>query len=118
MPTETTLIGPHKDFESIKRIDENGVEFWTARDLFPLLGYPRWEKFDDVITRAARAALQSGQAVKDHFHRTVKMVEMWRVHHFAGVNKMALTILLDGATLESLTRPALEPQGSTAGLVL
>lgn len=27
---------PHKDFESIKKIDENGVEYWKARELLPL----------------------------------------------------------------------------------
>jgi len=60
----------------IKRIDENGVEYWTARELFPLLGYSRWEKFDDVIARAAQAALQSGQRVDDHFHQAVKMIDI------------------------------------------
>ena len=33
------MICPSKDFESIKKLDENGVEYWTARELMPILGY-------------------------------------------------------------------------------
>ena len=68
--------GPHKDFESIKHIDENGIEYWLARDLMLLLGYPHWQKAEEVIGRAARACLNSGQNVDNHFNRTVKMVKI------------------------------------------
>ncbi len=67
---------PHKNFEGIKKIDENGVEYWTARELLPLLGYKKWEKAEDVIKRASKACLNSGQAIDNHFHRTGKMVEI------------------------------------------
>ncbi len=67
---------PHKNFEGIKKIDENGVEYWTARELLPLLGYKKWEKAEDVIKRASKACLNSGQNVENHFHRTGKMVEI------------------------------------------
>lgn len=76
MPNEITISGPHKDFENIKKIDENGIEYWEARELLPLLGYERWEKAEEVIGRAARACINSGQAVDNHFHQTVKMVEI------------------------------------------
>lgn len=33
---------PRNRFEDIKKIDENGIEYWTARELFPLLGYSTW----------------------------------------------------------------------------
>lgn len=39
MSQEIILTGPHKDFESIKKIDEKGFEYWTARELMTLLGY-------------------------------------------------------------------------------
>ena len=67
---------PHKDFESIKKIDENGIEYWEARELMPLLGYERWDKAEEVIARAARSCINSGQDVDNHFHRTGKMVEI------------------------------------------
>ncbi|MEK7501029.1 MAG: DNA damage-inducible protein D [Patescibacteria group bacterium] len=68
--------GPHKDFENIKHLDENGVEYWEARALLPILGYEKWEKAEEVIGRAARACINSGQDVDNHFHRTGKMVEI------------------------------------------
>lgn len=70
------IIGPYKLFEDIKHIDENGVEFWTGRELMKLLEYSSWEKFEEVIGRAARAAINSGQAVDNHFHQLVKMVQI------------------------------------------
>ena len=39
--SEITTIGPNKDFESIKKLDENGIEYWTARELYPILGYAK-----------------------------------------------------------------------------
>ena len=66
----------NKDFENIKKVDENSVEYWLARELMPLLGYEKWEKAEDVIARAAKACLNSGQAVDNHFHRMGKMVEV------------------------------------------
>jgi DNA-damage-inducible protein D len=67
---------PHKDFEGIKKIDENGIEYWEARELLPLLGYEKWEKAEEVIARAARACINSGQDVDNHFHLMGKMVEI------------------------------------------
>ena len=40
------------DFESIKHINEYGAEYWSARELMPLLGYQRWENFEKVIRKA------------------------------------------------------------------
>jgi len=68
--------GPHKDFEDIKKIDESGVEYWEARELLPLLGYRIWEKAEEVIGRAGRACINSGQNVDNHFHHSVKMVKI------------------------------------------
>ncbi|MCL5016436.1 MAG: DNA damage-inducible protein D [Patescibacteria group bacterium] len=76
MPNEIIPTAPHRDFESIKKIDKNKVEYWEARELLPLLGYENWQKSEEVIARAARACINSGQDVDDHFNRTVKMVEI------------------------------------------
>lgn len=66
----------NKNFESIKKIDENGVEHWEARELMLVLGYPNWQKAEDVIARAAKACINSGQDVDNHFNQLVKMVEI------------------------------------------
>lgn len=76
MTNDITVSGPSQGFEDIKEVDENGIEFWTARKLFPLLGYATWQAFDEVVTRAARAALNSGQIVDDHFSQLTKLVDI------------------------------------------
>jgi DNA-damage-inducible protein D len=76
MPSEITANGPSRDFESIKHIDENGIEYWLGRELFPLLGYATWQAFNEVIRRAALAALNSGQTVENHFSQLTKMVDI------------------------------------------
>lgn len=76
MPNEITINSLNKNFENIKKIDENGIEYWEARELMPVLGYNRWEKAEEVIARAAKASLNSGQPVDNHFHQLVKMVRI------------------------------------------
>lgn len=76
MTGEIIINGPNKNFESIKRVDENGIEFWTARELMPFLGYENWQKAEEVIARGARACINSGQDVDHHFNRSVKMVKI------------------------------------------
>ncbi len=76
MIKDISINGPSQSFEGIKEVDNNGIEFWTARNLFPLLGYATWQAFDEVVTRAARAALNSGQIVDDHFSQLTKLVDI------------------------------------------
>lgn len=70
------ISSPHRDFEGQKRVDENGVEYWFARDLLVPLGYENWRSFEEVIARAARACINSGQDVDNHFVRMSKMVKI------------------------------------------
>ena len=41
----------NKSFEDIKHIDENGVEFWYARELMPILQYSNWQNFEKIIDK-------------------------------------------------------------------
>jgi DNA-damage-inducible protein D len=75
MPQEI-INSINRDFESIKKNDEHGVEYWEARELMPMLGYPNWQKAEDVIGRATTACMNSGQSVDNHFNRSVKMVKL------------------------------------------
>ena len=63
-------------FESAANLDEDGVEYWLARDLQELLEYERWENFLAVIKRAETACEGSGSAIQDHFRTTTKMIEL------------------------------------------
>ena len=76
MEKEIVPVGPHKNFEQIKKIDENGVEYWEARELMPLLGYQRWENFDLIISKAQKACENSGQVIHNHFPDITKMVSI------------------------------------------
>lgn len=62
------------DFESIKHLDENGAEYWLARDLHQLLGYSRWDGFKKTIERAKESCRRSNNTVENHFHHLTKMV--------------------------------------------
>ena len=63
----TTVNSPHRDFESIKKVDENGIEYWEARELMPLLDYKNWQDFENTIQKAKIACKKSDQQVKNHF---------------------------------------------------
>ncbi len=65
----------YKSFEDIKHTDD-GVEFWYARELAPVLEYSKWENFHKVIQRAMLACQNSGFSVDDHFPDARKMVDI------------------------------------------
>ena len=45
----------NRTFEDIKHIDENGIEYWYARELQKVLDYKEWRKFENVIKKAKEA---------------------------------------------------------------
>ena len=54
----------------------NTIEYWCARDLMPLLGYTRWENFNNTVQRAMESCKTSGINVSDHFRDVTKMVPL------------------------------------------
>ncbi len=76
MANEIVVASLNEDFESIKKIDKNGIEYWEARELMPILGYAKWQNAEEVIARAARACINSGQLVDNHFTGFSKMVKI------------------------------------------
>lgn len=65
-----------KDFESIKHTDENGVEFWYARELMITLEYSKWENFIKVINKAKQSCKNSNISVFEHFPDIRKTLQM------------------------------------------
>ena len=65
-----------KIFENIKHIDENGKEYWEARELMTLLEYSKWERFSNAIDYAKKSCENSGHNVEDHFPGVGKMVQI------------------------------------------
>ena len=56
-----------KMFENIKHIDENGKEYWSARELQNVLQYKEWRKFEGVINKAKKACDNSNIKVFEQF---------------------------------------------------
>ena len=66
----------NKTFEDIKHIDENGIEFWYARELMPILQYSNWQNFEKIIGKAKISCKNSDISIFEHFtdvNKTIKM---------------------------------------------
>lgn len=65
-------------FEKFEAIacEYQGVECWSARDLSELLGYNKWDKFQNVICKAQEACKNAGGIIEDHFPRVGKMIDL------------------------------------------
>ena len=66
----------NKSFEDLKKVNEHGAEYWSARELQPLLGYTQWRRFEDAIKRAITSCKQSGNIPENHFADVGKMVKI------------------------------------------
>lgn len=71
----TLNAAEYKQFEDIKHTDENGVEFWYARELSLVLDYIQWRNFSKVIDKAMLSCQNSGFECADHFVEVSKIVD-------------------------------------------
>ena len=63
-------------FESIKHVDDDGNEYWYARELQKVLEYTEWRKFVGVIKKAINSCKASNYVSSDHFVGTDKMINL------------------------------------------
>ena len=70
------IVRLHSSFEELVQQDDQGGEFWLARDLQELLGYAKWENFTKVIETAKTACQGAGYEPSDHFLDVRKMVDL------------------------------------------
>ena len=63
-------------FESIKHVDDDGNEYWYARELQKVLEYTQWRSINDLIKRAKVACKESDNNIHDHFAVQRKMVDI------------------------------------------
>ena len=63
-------------FERIKKQDEHGNEYWSARDLSKVLEYSEYRHFIPVLERAKEACVNSNQEVEHHFEDILDMIEI------------------------------------------
>ena len=65
-----------KTFEDIKHIDENGIEFWYAREIMEVLQYSKWQNFEKIIDKAKTSCKNSDISVFEHFTDVSKTIKM------------------------------------------
>ena len=93
-------------FESIKHIDENGFEYWLARELMLTLEYKRWDKFNNVINNAKIACKKSNYIIEDHFSQVGKMIELAKDVHYEVGKKVRKAIAdIGGMMPEEMPTP-------------
>jgi DNA-damage-inducible protein D len=78
----------HRNFEDYAH-EKDGVIFWYARELQGLLGYGRWENFENVLSKAKIACENAKNLINDHFRDVTKMIPMPK-----GAEKEILDIML------------------------
>ena len=66
----------HQKFEDIKHLNEEGLEFWYARELQKVLDYTEWRKFENTIKKAIKACENTGISSIGHFVGAAKMVQI------------------------------------------
>ena len=74
MSEQLPASGASNTFERIKRVNQTGAEFWSARELARVLEYTDFRNFSGVIAKAREACAKSGHAVADHFVDITEMV--------------------------------------------
>jgi DNA-damage-inducible protein D len=70
------MDAPTSPFDAYRRVTPEGREYWSARDLQPLLDYAEWRKFTDAITRARASGRNAGHDMSLHIVGAAKMVDI------------------------------------------
>jgi len=76
-------------FETIKQIDDNGVEYWSSRELAKALEYSDYRNFLGVVEKAKTACENSGEVIHNHFVDVTEKVEIG-----SGAEKQVETVYL------------------------
>ena len=63
------------NFDAIRHLDDDGREYWFARELYLLLGYSRWQRFQTAVDKAKTACAAMKVSVDDHFTSVGKLIE-------------------------------------------
>lgn len=112
-------------FDRIRHVRADGSEYWSARDLMPLMGYSAWRNFMVPIERAMRSAENQGHQVKRDFAESRKITDTKPAEDFEFSRFAAYLVAMNGdpnksevaaaqayfavRTREAETRPAFDP---------
>lgn len=75
------LAAPHTPtmdrLDALRRTSPSGIDYWMAREVGPVLGYPTWREFHNgVLERAMAACEGNGITAEKHFVLTHNKVEL------------------------------------------
>jgi DNA-damage-inducible protein D len=70
-----TIVKLNKSFEEYA-YEQDGIEYWMARELQELLGYAEWRNFLNAVDKAIDSCKSTGQDISDHFVDVTKMVKI------------------------------------------
>lgn len=70
-----TILRLNKSFEECAH-EQDGVEYWLARELQRLLDYTQWRNFEKVINKAKESCNTTSEDVSDHFADVSKTIQM------------------------------------------
>jgi BRO family, N-terminal domain len=65
---DITKAGNTLPFDSIRHLDDKEKEYWLARELQKILGYTKWQRFEDAIDRATISCEAAGGSKALHFN--------------------------------------------------
>jgi len=65
----------NKTFEEAA-YEQDGIEYWLARELQELLDYAQWRNFLNVVDKAKQSCETGGHQVSDHFADVSKMIDI------------------------------------------
>lgn len=98
---ENNILPITSDFEQLKKLSENGIEFWISRDLCTALGYSTYQKFSRIIDKAIMIANTKGLNTAEHFNPMVEMVKLgsgaFRKVENIHLSRMACFIIAENA---------------------
>ncbi len=98
---EKDILPLSPDLENIRRVDKDGKEYWSSRELCSALGYSAYWKFQKVLERAIAAANAKGMKIDDHFNHAVDMVRIgsdsFRKVETVNLSRMACMIVAENA---------------------
>jgi len=63
-------------FEQLKHTTKSGVEYWSAREIYPHLGYTQWRNFQNAIEKAKEACKSATGNTREHFADVSKTIAM------------------------------------------
>ena len=69
------ILKLNKTFEEFA-YQQDGIDYWLARELQSLLGYTEWRNFLNAIDKAKESCKTSGEAVSNHFVEVNKTIPM------------------------------------------